>query len=63
MDGHYFHAWCPSYRVFLFAVEDRFCFCDGRTDTLCENNDHLFGRGLVDQKVSEKRTRLTLSAS
>ena len=23
---------------------------DGRTDTMCENNDHLFGRGLVGQK-------------
>ena len=23
-------------------------FC-GRTDTTCENNDHLFGRGLVGQ--------------
>ena len=24
-------------------------FWDGRTDTLCENNDHVFGRGLVGQ--------------
>ena len=26
-------------------------FCDGRTDTTCENNDHLFGLGLVGRKV------------
>ena len=29
-----------------------FYFCDGRTDTMCENKDHLFGRGLVGQKRS-----------
>ena len=37
------------------GVVMRFYFCDnlrtdGRTDTLCDNNDHLFGRGLVGQK-------------
>ena len=26
------------------------CFCDGRTDTLRDNNDHLFGHGLMGQK-------------
>ena len=25
------------------------CFCDERTDTICENNDHLFGCGQVSQ--------------
>ena len=30
----------------MFSVDAHFCFCDGRTDTLCENNDHLFDRGL-----------------
>ena len=28
----------------------RIYFCDGRTDTLRENNDHLFGLGLVGQQ-------------
>ena len=28
-------------------------FCDSRTDTMCENNDHPFGRGLVGQLESE----------
>ena len=53
--SHYFHAWRPLYRVFYVSVVARFCFSDGqtdgrtygRTDTTCENNDHLFGRGLV----------------
>ena len=27
-----------------------FCFSDGRTDTMRENNDHQFGRGQVVQK-------------
>ena len=26
-------------------------FWDGRTDTLCENNDHLIGHGLVGQLI------------
>ena len=26
---------------------------DGRTDTLCENNDHLFDRGQVSQQPPE----------
>ena len=34
----------------LFAGLDvSVVFCVGRTDTMCENNDHLFGRGLVGQ--------------
>ena len=32
----------------------RCCFSDERTDTTYENNDHLLGRGLVDQKVNQK---------
>ena len=32
-----------------------YIFCDGRTDTMCENNDHLFGHGLVGQKVVRKK--------
>ena len=60
--SHYFHAWPPLYRVFYVSVVACFCFSDGqtygrtdvrtygRTDTTCENNDHLFGRGLVGQK-------------
>ena len=32
----------------MVSVVERFCLCDGQTDTMCENNDHLFaGRGLV----------------
>ena len=31
----------------MVAVVVRICFCDERTDTLREYNDHLFGRGLV----------------
>ena len=41
--SHYFHAWCQLCLVFVF--------CDGRTDTMCEYNDYLFGRGRVGQKV------------
>ena len=36
--------------LFSISAVARFCFCDGRTDTLRENNDHLFGRGLVGQQ-------------
>ena len=32
----------------------RFLFF-GRTDTMCENNDHLFGRGLVGQSEEKDR--------
>ena len=40
---HYQHTWCPALqRIFVFRK-------DVRTDTTCENNDHLFGRGLVGQ--------------
>ena len=53
---HYFHAWRPLYCVFYVSVVARFCFSDrqtyGRTDTTCENNDHLFSRGLVGQLTS-----------
>ena len=28
----------------------RFCFCDGLTDTMRENNEHLFSPGLVGQQ-------------
>ena len=34
------HVLCSACFVFLAG----FSFCDVRTDTLCENNDHLFGR-------------------
>ena len=27
-------------------------FCDGRTDTILKNNDHLFGRDLVVPKTT-----------
>ena len=33
----------------MASVIARFYFCDRRTDTMCENNDHLFGSGLVGQ--------------
>ena len=33
----------------MTGVAALFCFSDGRTDTTHENNDHLFGRGLVGQ--------------
>ena len=39
-------------RFFSFSGPRRcsaFCFCNGRTDTLPDNNDHLFGRGQVGQ--------------
>ena len=26
------------------SVVERFCLCDGRTDTMRENNDHLVGQ-------------------
>ena len=26
-------------------------FSDEHADTMCENNDHLFGRGMVGQQV------------
>ena len=39
-----------SLSTHMVSVVVRFCFCDGRTDTLCENNDHLFGRGLGGSK-------------
>ena len=35
------------------GVAALYCFSDGRTDTKCENNDLLFGRGLVDQKLAK----------
>ena len=47
IDGHYFYAY--SVRI-LFFGQHCFCFKDVRTDTMCENNDHLFGRGLVGQE-------------
>ena len=31
-------------------VATRYCFSDRRTDTVCDNNDLLFGRGLVGKK-------------
>ena len=37
---------------FQALVVSRFWFLQRtyeRTDTICENNDHLLGRGLVDQ--------------
>ena len=37
------YAWCLLQRDFVFL--------DVRTDTTRENNDQLFGRGLVDQYV------------
>ena len=37
------HGGCFS-AYFVFVT-------DGRTDTMCENNDHLIGRGLVGQKI------------
>ena len=49
MDGHYFHAFClPGLNV---IVVERFYYfwTDGSTDTMCENNDHLIGRGLMGQ--------------
>ena len=44
----------PSNRFLLFSrllsvVAHIFCCCDERTDTMCEKNYHLFGRGLVGQ--------------
>ena len=35
---------------YMVSVVAHICFCDGRTDILRENNDHLFGRGLVGQQ-------------
>ena len=33
----------PANGLSLFSrILARYCFCDGRTDTTCENNDHLF---------------------
>ena len=37
------------FSVRQFRVSACFCFLYGRTDTMCENNDHLFGRGPVGQ--------------
>ena len=44
-------ARCCTYIVFLASMSALFfvCVTDGRTDTMCENHDHLFGRGLVGQ--------------
>ena len=66
--SHYFHAWCPPWsvsnkiRVFCFPGLNvcAVAFCDGRTDTMCENNDHLFGRGLLGQWTYDvlKKTNL-----
>ena len=39
---------------------------DGRTDTMCENNDHLFGRSLVGEKwnlLTCFKSRMPSSAS
>ena len=46
---------------FVLALKRFLVFCDGRTDTMFEKNDHLIGhRGLVGQKValrtSERKT-------
>ena len=55
--SHYLHTWCPSLRVFCFLgtnVSVVACFfADGRTymRTHCENNNPLYGRGLVGQLV------------
>ena len=39
----------------LLVLSRVFYFPDGRTDTMCETNDHLFGhRGLVGQKEEEE---------
>ena len=46
---------CRPYFVFrdsMLVV----CVTDRRTDTTYENNDHLFGRGLVGQKVAEEES-------
>ena len=50
--GHYLHMvfvvaiiLIPSINVSVAAP-----FCDGRTDTMSENNDHLFGCSLMGQK-------------
>ena len=46
------------FTVFNIRVLVRFCFPDGRMDgrtvTMCENHDHLFGRGLYssDSKIT-----------
>ena len=45
------------------SVVARFCFCDGRTDTLCENNDHLFGRGLGGSTNNNYYTSLPVNIS
>ena len=33
---------------------------DGRTDTMCENNDHHFGRGLVGQLLTYTSIELSI---
>ena len=43
---------CSAYLVFLYSV---IYFSNGWTDTKCENNDHLFGRGLVGQGSRRKK--------
>ena len=40
------HQATTSYVIIFWRVS---CLSDGQTDTMCENNDHLFGRDLVGQ--------------
>ena len=58
LSSHY-GVCCRVYLVFrapTFALQQDFVFVTyGRTDTMCENSDHLFGRGLVGQKEEEKK--------
>ena len=52
------HIFFQGIKVSLAAS---FCFSDehtdGRTDTMFENNDHLFGHGLVGQYTVVEKTR------
>ena len=47
------NRWSLFSRMVSFVAKilfyERFYFCDGRTDTMCKNNDHIFGPGLVGQ--------------
>ena len=55
----------PCSVVACFCTVACFCFPDGRSDTTSENNDHLFGRGLVGKckKAIDSSTRLAKQES